>query len=181
MKRWTLTTSFLMQASLLLTAALLAQMNVISVGDKECGTFSSGTPSSPGDNYIDLLGIAILAIETAGQVCLSRVLLVNELPTIVLSTLYHDLVADSLGVRKCWMESSSIWDFMVSQKRQARRLACILALFSGALIGGFVFQSPAGLAAALWLAFAIKTTIAVTWCLWRRKTVTETVTENSKT
>lgn len=180
MKRWTLTTSFLMQAGLLLIVALLAQTKVISIGSKDCGTFSSGTPSSPGDNYIDLLGIAILAVETAGQVCLSRVMLVNELPTIVLSTIYHDLIADMLGLRKCWIESESIWNFLVTQKRQARRLACIVALFSGALIGGFVFNSPVGLAAALWLAFAIKTTIAVTWCLWRRQNITETVVEDSR-
>lgn len=176
--RWTLTTSFLIQSALLVTAAILAQADAISTTSKECGTFSSGTPLDPGDRFLDLLPIALLALESAGQVCLSRVLLVNELPTIVLSTLYHDLVAESLSMLRCWRESSTRWEFVVSQKKQIRRLACILALFAGAVIGGYLFRSRGRLAAALWLAAGIKIVISIAWCVWRRKPVTETVISN---
>lgn len=178
--RWTLTSSFLIQSALLVIAAILAQTDVISTSSKECGTFSSGTIREPGDRFLDLLGIAILALESAGQVCLSRVLLVNELPTIVLSTLYHDFMAESLSTWRCWKESSTRWEFIVSQKKQIRRLACILALFIGAVIGGSVFRSRGSLPAALWLAAGIKIIISVAWCLWRRKPVTETVVSSEE-
>lgn len=176
--RWTLTSSFLIQSALLLAAASLAQADVISTTSKECGSFSSGTTLNPGDRFLDLVPIALLALESAGQVCLSRVLLVNELPTIVVSTLFHDLVAELLSITRCWKESSTRWEFVVSQKKQIRRLACILALFTGAVIGGFLFRSRGRLAAALWLAAGIKIVISITWCLWRRKPGQETVVSN---
>lgn len=163
-----------------MAAATLAQTDVISSTSKECGTFSSGTPLEPGDRFLDLLGIALLALESAGQVCLSRVLLLNELPTIVLSTLYHDLLAESLSIMRCWKESSARWEYLVTQKKQIRRLACILALFAGAVVGGRVFRSRDRLGAAPWLAAGIKIVISVAWCLWRRKPVTETVVEEEK-
>lgn len=176
MHRWTLLTSFVIQSSLLTAAAILAQTSVLSTQAYEGGgSFSSGNILRPGDNYLDLIGIALLAFEAAGQVCLSRVLLMNELPTIVLSTAYHDLIGDALSMRKCWRQSKTKWEFAVSQKKQIRRLSSIVSLFTGALVGGFMFPSSAGLPGALWVAAGTKILICVAWCLWKKKVVTETV------
>lgn len=175
--RWTLFTSFIVQSTLLVVTAALAHSGWISTKPFRSGSFSSASSRNPEgyDNYLDLIPIAFLAFEAAGQVCLSRVLVVNELPTIVISTLYHDFMADALRWRQLWIKRKSTWAFVEEQKRQIRRLACIVALFAGAIVGGFLYASPGGLVAALWTAAGTKVVVSVAWCLWRRKVVTETV------
>ncbi|RDI84286.1 hypothetical protein Vi05172_g5718 [Venturia inaequalis] len=172
--RWTLTCSFLIQAALVSTVAILAQTGLISSSSIVGAVFTSGPPKSPGSHYLDLLSIAILAFESAGQVCLSRVLGVAEIPTIVFTLTYHDLVGESLGTRKCWRESRTWRRFFESQKKQIRRVVCAVVFFGSALVGGFVFSSSkAGFAAALWIAAGVKVLICIAWCLWKGKGVTE--------
>ncbi|KAK5952663.1 hypothetical protein OHC33_006255 [Knufia fluminis] len=97
--RWKLMLSFLIQAICIAVAAVLAQRHIVSNQKiSDTSQFSSGNERNPAGapNYLDLLPIALLAFEAAGQVCLSRVLSFADLPTIVISTLYHDHIADSL-------------------------------------------------------------------------------------
>lgn len=170
--RWTLTLSFLIQAALVSTVAILAQMEIISSASRGSAAFTSGTPKNPGDHYLDLLGIVILAFESAGQVCLSRVLGVSEIPTIVFTMAYHDLFGESLSTRKCWRESKTKREFLDTQKKQIRRVPCIVFFFGRALVGGFVFDSSkVGFAAVLWIAAGVKVLICTAWCLWKRKDI----------
>lgn len=111
--RWTLTFPFLIQAALVSTVATLAQMEIISSASTEGAAFTSGTPKNPGDQYLDLLDIGSLAFESAGQVCLSRVL---GVPIIVFTMAYHDLLGDSLSTRKCCRESKTKREFLDTQK-----------------------------------------------------------------
>ena len=91
-----------------------------------------------------------------------------ELPTIVLSTLYHDFTADLFGTVETWRKSGSVKNFfLVRNMRQEKRLACILALFAGGVVGGEMYKSAAGMAGALWMAAGIKGTIAVAFMVWR--------------
>lgn len=170
--RWTLTCSFLIQAALVSTVAKMAQSEAVSSSSREGAVFTSG---SPGHHYLELLSIAILSFESAGQVCLSRVLGCAEIPTIVFTLTYHDLVGDSLSTRKYWRESRTWRIFFESQKKQIRRVVCAVLFFGSALIGGFVCKSNrnAGFAAALWVAAGVKVLICVAWCLWKRKEATE--------
>lgn len=163
--------SFTVQTILILVAAALVTSGVVSTYPFIPGTFSSGSHrTSGGRNWLDVIPIIILSFEAAGQVCLSRVLSLIELPTIVLSTLYHDYVADTLTYRQLWRQSSSISDFIFVQgRRQNKRLASIIALFIGGVVGGEMYKSKAGMAGALWLAGAIKGTITIVFAFWRKQ------------
>ncbi len=134
------------------------------------GSFSSGSDDDTlkTTNFLDLCPVAILSFQAAGQVTLSRLLSIVELPTIVLSALYHDFTSDLLSLRVSWRKSITIWDFLVvHQKRQAWRLACIAALFLGGITGGEMYKSPVGMAGALWTAAGLKLAISVAWFFWK--------------
>ena len=166
--------SFLVQGLLILTAAILVTLGVVSNQPFVTGQFSSGTPSIEVNedhrNYRDFIPIVILAFEAAGQVCLSRVLSLIELPTIVLSTLYHDWTADLLCTRDLWKKSTNFKDFIFGKgRRQNKRLASIIALFMGGFVGGEMYKSKVGMAGALWFAAAIKLMIVVAFILWPKQ------------
>lgn len=174
-KRVIFVLSFLVQASLIATAAALITAGLVSNRPFEIGQFSSGSDTT-GDvdrshrNYADFLPIIILAFEAAGQVCLSRVLSLVELPTIVLSTLFHDWTGDLLGTKQLWRQSSGIQDFiMIQGRRQNKRLLAIIALFVGALSGGELYKSKVGMAGALWLASFLKGSIFVAFVFWKKE------------
>lgn len=159
-------------ASSLVTANLVSNQPYIS------GTFSSGVSAThggvtrDGTNYLDLLPIGLLAFQAAGQVCLSRVLGFLELPTIVLSTLYHDFVADTLGTRQAWLRRTSAKDFFLFRyKRQEKRFASIVALFLGAFIGGQMYKSSAGMDGALWFAAGLKGAVVIAFLVWKKQGV----------
>ena len=143
------------------------------------GEFSSGSHITERvadgvPEFIDLCPVALLAFESAGQVCLSRALSIIELPTIVLSTLYHDFTADLYGIVAAWKDSSSLFDFvLVKYRRQEKRLMSIFALFIGALAGGEMYKLESGMAGALWLAAGLKGAVCVAWCLWKKDTEDE--------
>jgi uncharacterized membrane protein YoaK (UPF0700 family) len=164
--------SFVVQTILILVAAALTTTDLVSTRPAISGSFSSGSGSATipmQTNYLDLLPISLLAFEAAGQVCLSRVLEVNELPTIVLSTLYHDFTADLYGIRAGWRESGGSLRgfFLRGQRRQGRRLASIVALFLGGIVGGEMFKSQAGMSGSLFFAAGVKGGICLAWAVWK--------------
>ena len=163
-----------MQTSFIVLAAILVTLDLVSNRPFIAGTFSSGSDrqeyadTTVRTNFLDLCPVALLSFQAAGQVCLSRVLGAIELPTIVLSTLYHDFTADLYGTVETLRKSESVKDFLlVRNKRQEKRLACILALFVGGVVGGEMYKSSASMAGALWMAVGIKGTIAVAFLVWR--------------
>lgn len=171
--------SFVVQTLLIIAAATLVQVGAVSNMPFITGSFSSGSHALIYDGrprYIDLLPISLLSFEAAGQVCLSRVLSVIELPTIVLSTLYHDFTADIYGTRQLWRDSSSVKDFIFVQgRRQEKRLFSIASLFCGALVGGEMYKSSVGMAGALWLAAGLKFVISMSFALWRAQKASGTI------
>jgi Protein of unknown function (DUF1275) len=120
------------------------------------------------DNYKDLIAIALLAFQSAGPVYFSRVLGIVELPTIVLSTLYCDFMADLYRLPSSLRRKTSWYTFFVNdERRQFRRLGSILMLFLGGLIGGFMFRSRVGMVGAIWLAAGLKGSLVLGWVVWR--------------
>lgn len=160
---------------LVITAAALVTAGVVSnqpfvIGQFSSGSHTTGEVDKEHRNYMDLLPIILLAFEAAGQVCLSRVLSLIELPTIVLSTLFHDWTGDLLGTKQLWRQSPSVKDFVFVQgRRQNKRLLAIIALFVGGFVGGEMYKSKVGMAGALWLAAFLKGSVAVSFALWRRQ------------
>ena len=87
----------------------------------------------------------------------SRLLGLNEVPTTVLTSLYCDLVSDPHLLAK-------------SNVKRNRRVASAVTLLLGGIIGGWCSRKPVGMSAALFLAGAVKVSIAVGFGLWKEKT-----------
>jgi Protein of unknown function (DUF1275) len=120
------------------------------------------------DNYKDLIAIALLAFQSAGPVFFSRVLGIVELPTIVLSTLYCDFVADLYRLPTSLRNKASWHTFFFNdERRQFRRLGSIVMLFLGGLVGGFLFRSDGGMVCAIWLAAGMKSSLVLGWVFWK--------------
>lgn len=166
--------SFSIQTIFILTAAVLIRFGLVSNRPAVAGAFSSGNhlSSLPNpeeeDNYKDLIAIALLAFQSSGPVFFSRVLGQIELPTIVLSTLYCDFTADLYRLPYSLRNMSS-WHsfFFIDERRQFRRLGCILSLFLGGLTGGMMFRSNAGMIGAIWLAAGLKGSMVALWVVWK--------------
>lgn len=113
------------------------------------------------DNFpwADLAPIALLAFQTGGQVIASRVLKVASMPTVVLTTLFADLMGDAklfaLG--------------LCDHPDRVRRAGGAISLFVGAIIGGVLSNTSIGISGVLWIAAAIKGLMVVSWLLWRSK------------
>jgi Protein of unknown function (DUF1275) len=173
-RRFILIGSFAIQTAFIVVAAVLIQIGLISNRPAVAGAFSSGNhlSSLPNpeeeDNYKDLIAIALLAFQSAGPVFFSRVLGIVELPTIVLSTLYCDFVADLYRLPTSLRNKTS-WRafFFNDERRQFRRLGSIVMLFLGGLAGGFMFRSGGGMACAIWLAAGLKSSLVLGWVFWK--------------
>lgn len=150
-RRLTLAASFLFQAILIFVAAALVQRGVVPSpsGHEELD------PSKV--HFIELLPIGFLAFQGGGQIVTSRILGINEVPTTVLTSLYCDLMSDPYMLAK-------------DNVKRNRRVAAVVTLLIGGIIGGWLTRSSAGMAAALWLAGAVKVAIAVGWAFWKVKT-----------
>lgn len=109
--------------------------------------------------WTDFAPITLLAFQSAGQIVASRVLKYNAMPTVVLTSLYCDLMSDAR------LFTAPVTD---NADRSRRSVGAVL-LFAGAVGGGFLSKSWTGFAGALWIAAFLKTGIAVAWCCWKPK------------
>lgn len=165
-KRWVLIASFGTQCAMIITAASLITAGVVSnkrqgVAQKDQEQNSKIDSSFP---FLDLLPIGLLAFQSAGQVVASRILKYNAMPTVVLTTLYTDLM----------MDSHLLTAGLFEDPQRNRRAASAVALFVGAVIGGVIAKSWLGFAGALWIGAFIKGLMALAWLLW--KPLTEAAT-----
>ncbi|KAF3148454.1 hypothetical protein TWF569_005792 [Orbilia oligospora] len=147
--RGTLVTSFFVQATLIIIAASLVEGKVVPIpGREEQLHASEPTPYY----HISLLPLAFLAFQAAGQIVASRSFGHNHIPSIVLTSLYSDLVADPLFFQP------------VNVKRNERIASAVLVL-TGAISGGWIMRESS-MAAVLWFAAAIKYAIMVGFIFW---------------
>lgn len=142
-RRGLLFASFFVQGSCIATAAALAQARVVP---------------EDADSFKVLIPVALLGFQAGGQVSASNFLGYQELPTTVLTILYSALATDPrvfVGLRQ-------------NAKRNRRLLAVILLLL-GAIIGGWLTRNARGLPIVLWIAAALKFTMAGCWLIWKRE------------
>ena len=146
LRRSTLFLSFITQAILCFTAGALVRSGVI--------------PSNAGTqlprNCIVLLPLAMLSFQSAGQIVASRMLAFNELPTVVLTSTYCDLIFDPLLFTAPLRENP----------KRNRRVVSIIALIIGAGLGGFLTRGG-DISDALWIAASTKVVIAMIWIFWK--------------
>lgn len=150
-RRLILAASFVLQALLIFVAAAIVQRNIVP-------SPSGYHQVDPADvQFIELLPIGFLAFQSGGQIAASRILKLDEVPTIVLTSLFCDLIIDPHLLAK-------------ENPKRNRRIASAITLFIGGITGGWLSRSSVGMSAALWLAGAVKIAIALVWLLWKAKT-----------
>ncbi len=106
--------------------------------------------------FIELVPIGLLAFQSGGQIVTSRLLGLNEVPTTVLTSLYCDLVSDPHLLAK-------------ENVKRNRRVASVVTLLVGGIIGGWMSRTSPGMSGAFWLAGAVKVGIAVGFGCWPAK------------
>ncbi|EEH42407.2 uncharacterized protein PADG_07227 [Paracoccidioides brasiliensis Pb18] len=151
LRRSTLITSFTIQTLAILTAAVLAQSGVVKR--------MPGLLTDPIE-WMQLLPLSLLAFQAGGQIVTSRFVNVDEIPTVVLTTVLCDLLIDPR-----LFDGGVGWHVHPVRNR---RIGTFLALFIGAMISGFI-SKKAGVASSLWLATGIKAAVTICWALWKGK------------
>ncbi|EED21197.1 conserved hypothetical protein [Talaromyces stipitatus ATCC 10500] len=134
-RRATLTISFAVQSLFVLAAAALFQGDAIP--------HSLNNPPTSGPLFLELIPLVILAFQFGGQITASRGMGFNELPTVVLTSVYFDIASDP-----------------------ALTSGSVVAIVVGAIIGGWLCHSEAEMQSALWISGFIKACMAVAWAFW---------------
>jgi uncharacterized membrane protein YoaK (UPF0700 family) len=137
--------SFFIQTLLLVISAALVQSEVVP------GVRTKGT-----EEFIQLVPLAMLAFQAGQQSVAAQHLGLSELPTTVLTSVYRDLGNDP-----------NLFGPLTSNWPRNRRFSAAILLLLGAIIGGWLSRTASGLAAALWLAAAIKFSLTIAWLFWR--------------
>lgn len=113
---------------------------------------------------MQVLPIALLAFQAAGQAVSSRVLKIDEMPTVVVTTVLCDLLIDPR-----LFKGGKGWHCNAVRNR---RVGTFIALFVGAMTSGGLTKG-AGLPSSLWLATALKGSIAIAWMFWKSEEKSE--------
>ncbi|PGG97377.1 hypothetical protein GX51_07347 [Blastomyces parvus] len=152
LRRSTLITSFTIQTLAVLLASTFVQTGLVQ-SQHEHG-------SAPGRTALmEMIPISLLAFQAGGQIITSRVLKMDEVPTVVLTTLLCDLLIDPRLLAN-------------PNPARNRRIGSFGALFVGAMVSGLL-SKEAGIASSLWLATAVKGVVALCWVGWKRQTVVD--------
>ncbi|KAF2028071.1 hypothetical protein EK21DRAFT_102142 [Setomelanomma holmii] len=160
-RRWVLMFSFSLQALLIGIVSIIATTGVVpnhppmvvtsNTGDLLTFTLPSKFPGT------DFAPIALLAFQSAGQIVASRALKYNAMPTVVLTSLYCDLMSDAQLFTAPLPENAD---------RNRRFLGAVL-LLAGAISGAYLTKSDAGFMGGLWIGCFFKICMAGAWLLWR--------------
>lgn len=106
----------------------------------------------------ELAPIALLSFQAAGQIVASRILGVNEVPTVVITSLLADLFSDpNLTARPV---------LKANPKRNNRIAGFILTLIAS-IAGGWILKGTGQVQPVLWLVFGIKFMISLVWLVWK--------------
>lgn len=146
MRRRTVVISFMLQATLIYISAALIESGVVP---EDAGSLLP-------DNFIVSLPLALLALQSAGQLVMSRVLGFGELTSVVLTSAYCDLVFDPEVLTAPLKENS----------KRNRRIGAVVFLLLGAIAGGYLTQDG-DISLALWISASIKVAIGIAWMFWK--------------
>lgn len=101
------------------------------------------------------LPIALLSFQAAGQIVASRALGYDSIPTVVLTSVLHDIATDPRLLVK-WSENP----------KRNQRLGAFVAVVVGAVAGGFLSICTGRLQSTLWVVGGLKLVIAGAWGVW---------------
>lgn len=143
-RRGTLVLSFVIQGLVVLLVGAFIQAEVVE------GSLHSLTEDI---DWRQTLPIALLSFQSAGQITCSRALGHDGIPTVVLTSLIHDIATDP-GL------------FKLDNVKRNQRVGAFAATLLGALVGGWVCIGTGKVQSTLWCVAVLKIGIAVAWGLW---------------
>ena len=145
-RRGTMMMSFVVQGGIVLLAAGFIQAKVVE-----------GRLHLLNDeiDWFQCLPIALLSFQSAGQIVASRALGHVTIPTVVLTSLIHDVAADPrLFVKRA------------ENPERFQRLGAFAAVLIGAVAGGFLSVTTGKMQSTLWLVGGLKLFIAGMCWFW---------------
>lgn len=148
-RRGTLFVSFLVQTMLIVIAVALIEADLIPHTPADAAL-------TGGKLFLELIPIALLAFQSAGGMTCSRALGYNEIPTVVLTSVYFDIASDP-----------KITDKPTANAKRNRRVGGVVCLLIGAIVGGWLSRSSGGMQSALWMAAGLKFVAAIAWLFWK--------------
>lgn len=103
-----------------------------------------------------ILALILISLQSSGQAYLSRIFGYNSLTSVVLTSLYLDLFSDPHL-------------FSHHHGERFRRVAAVMCLLAGAMLGGCMvnFGLWGGLKGALWVAVGLKGVVGLGCWFWR--------------
>lgn len=143
--------SFFLQAILIVIAVALIEADLIP-------HTSDDITLTGGPLFLELIPIALLAFQSAGSITSSRSLGYNEIPTVVLTSVYFDVASDP-----------KLAQVPTTNPKRNRRVGGVVALLVGAIVGGWLGRSSGGMQSALWMAAGFKFVIGFGWLVWKGK------------
>lgn len=152
LRRGTLFTTFTIQSILIFIAVALIEADLIP---------HDTDPNSPEANltggplFLELIPIALLAFQSAGSIAVTRALGFNEIPSVVLTSVYFDLASDPALVTG-----------VAGNVKRNRRAGAVVMLVIGAIVGGWLSRSAGGMESALWISGGIKFLLGFVWFGW---------------
>ncbi|KAL8686018.1 MAG: hypothetical protein Q9218_007401 [Villophora microphyllina] len=147
LQRRTLVLSYFLQSLMMILVAALAQAGVVN------GQLDPGVPSDI--EWLQEVPVALLSFQAAGQLAGSRALNLNEIPTVVVTSLIYDFGSDP-ALLQSWGRNI---------KRNRRGLA-FLGILAGAIVGGWIDRGTGRMESALWLACGMKLLVTISLVLW---------------
>lgn len=113
-------------------------------------------------NFPVTLALILISLQSSSQAYLSRIFGYNSLTSVVLTSLYLDLFSDPHL-------------FSHHHGERFRRIAAVMCLLAGAMLGGCMvnFGLWGGLKGALWVAVGLKGVVGLGCWFWRGEVVEE--------
>lgn len=149
-RRGTLISSFMVQFLLLSVSVSLVETDLVP-------SATNASSSLTDSRLLELIPICLLAFQSAGSITSSRALGFNEIPTVVLTSVYFDIASDpALGQMPLSMNA-----------KRNRRIGGVIMLLAGAIGGGWLSRTNGGMQSALWLGAGLKLCIAALWWFWK--------------
>ena len=147
-RRMTLMTSFLLQAIFILVSAVVIQTGVV-------GESNAARAGASVDQWSQFIPIALLSFQSAGQIVTSRAMNINEVPTVVITSLLCDLFSD---VRLLAPVNANV--------KRNRRIAGFLLVLVGAIVSGWIAKATGRIEPVLWMACGLKLAMFLAWTFW---------------
>lgn len=156
-QRGVIAVGFFIQAVCVCVAAALAEAGAVNQRQVE------------GEGHTDwreMAPIALLSFQAAGQIVASRVLVVNEIPTVVITSLMCDLMSDPRLLAR---------PLLTGNRKRNNRVGGFVLTLVGSIIGGWMLKATDQVQPVLWLVFAIKFVISIGWIVWKEQDAKEEV------